>query len=439
MIILGFIWEQSLNKTLLASAICLSLGGVLASVYLAVVSPKQMYSHETIDQALQAQAQMELSDNQLAILPHTTSHRVEPGSNSYLALREAQIDRGDVLKILESSKEVYDLSRIRAKVVFMVAWQDEAEQSASAVMFHLAPTTRLLIQKVDSEWQAEMIELPVSAPSRTFVGVVQQSLWDSAANAGMDPQLISDLAQIFAWQIDFSREVRSGDRWRITVEELFADNRPIGWGNILAAEYVNAGESFSAVRFPQTGDDASYYAPDGSSLKRMFLKSPVRFGRISSRFKRRRFHPILKRNIPHNGVDYAARTGTPVRSVGKGKVIKAGRYGGSGIMVRLRHNSVYQTAYLHLSKIARGVSRGKTVKQGQIIGYVGQTGLATGPHLHFSFYENGRFVDPLGRKFPSKDPVSKKLLPEYLQVAEQSLRTLPQWPPESSAKIARQN
>jgi len=422
------------NRTTLVAAVCLSVGGLLAFAYTALVSPKVLYSHDSIEQAMET---VTVGD-EVSLLPHTTTHRVDKGSNSYLALRDAQIDKGEVLEILTASKEVYDLSRVRARTAFVVGWQDEAEAIVSAVRFDLTPTNRLIIKKTGEEWKAELVNLPISAPSRTFSGVVQQSLWDSAVNSGMDPQLISDLAQIFAWQIDFSREVRSGDKWRITVEELFADGKPIGWGNVLAAEYINSGESYSAIRFPQKGEEASYYAPDGSSMKRLFLKSPVRFARISSRFKRRRFHPILKRNIPHNGVDYAASTGTPVRSVGKGRITKAGRYGGSGNMVRIKHNSTYQTAYLHLKRIAKGASRGNSVKQGQIIGYVGQSGLATGPHLHFSFYENGRFIDPMGRKFPSKDPVSKELLPSYLSISEEALKNLPNWPVEATTKIARQ-
>jgi murein DD-endopeptidase MepM/ murein hydrolase activator NlpD len=262
---------------------------------------------------------------------------------------------------------------------------------------------------------------------RTFTGTVASSLWESAEDIGVDPILIVQLTEIFAWQVDFNREVQPGDQWRLVVEERFARDQAIGWGSILAAQYVNQGETFTAVKFPQEGPGGAYFTPDGESLRRMFLKSPIKFGRISSRFSHKRFHPILKKNRPHLGVDYAAPIGTPIRAVGDGRIVYLGRNGGSGKMIKIRHNSVYQTAYLHLNGYAKGLRRGSRVQQGQLIGYVGQTGLATGPHLHFAFYENGRYVDPLGRKFPAADPVPDEKLTSFKKVARGIIPQLPDW------------
>lgn len=187
------------------------------------------------------------------------------------------------------------------------------------------------------------------------------------------------------------------------------------------------------------GESKGYYSSDGSSLRRMFLKSPIHFARISSRFQKKRFHPILKIHRPHNGVDYAARRGTPVRAVGDGTILLAGRRGGAGNMIKIRHNSTYQTAYLHLQNFAKGIRKGTRVKQGQIIGYVGSTGMSTAPHLHFEFYQNGRFVDPLGRKFPSAEPVAAHLLERFQNEATVYRRSLPPWnaihQPDASAEF----
>ena len=243
----------------------------------------------------------------------------------------------------------------------------------------------------------------------------------------MDGALINKIAAVFAWQIDFARGVQPNDRWRIAVERLYADGKPIGWGNIIAAEYENTGVLVSAVRYVREGVKGEYFQPDGNSLKRMFLKSPLRFGRITSRFNRSRFHPILKKRRPHLGVDYGAPRGTPIMAVGNGIVEYKGTRGGGGKTMKIRHNSVYQTAYKHLHNYAKGMKPGKEVKMGDVIGYVGSTGLATGPHLHFEMYENGAYVDPLGIKFPSADPVPKKFLEEYKLHAQQQLATLPTW------------
>jgi murein DD-endopeptidase MepM/ murein hydrolase activator NlpD len=236
------------------------------------------------------------------------------------------------------------------------------------------------------------------------------------------------LADIFAWQIDFAREVRAGDRWRILVEQRYAGEKNIGWGNILAAEYEHDGQLHSAALLRDgEGKELGYFAPDGKSLRRMFLKAPLKFGRITSRFQRARFHPILKVARPHRGVDYGAPIGTPVLAVGDGVVVQSGWLGGAGKAIRLRHNSTYQTAYKHLHGFASGIRVGARVRQGQVIGYVGSTGLSTGAHLHFELWERGNYVDPLGRKFPSADPVPQKFLLGFQKASQKYRELLPSW------------
>lgn len=303
-----------------------------------------------------------------------------------------------------------------------------SEQGIKVISLSLTTLDSLLIESLGPGWSVSELHHQVSYRKVAFTGLVESSLWGSAEKAGMDPTLIAELSEIFAWQLDFSRELRANDRWRIIVNRILVDGRSVGFGPILAAEFENRGEMYSAVRYEYTPGHFDYFSPNGQSLKRMFLKSPLKFTRISSRFVLKRFHPVLKTYRPHNGVDYAAPPGTPVMSVGGGRVEVAGRRGGSGIMVKVKHNSIYKTAYLHLRAIAKGVKPGAHIEQGQVIGYVGSTGWATGPHLHFSFYEGGKYVDPLGKKFPSKDPIPRDLFANFSKVSDDRLAALPKWP-----------
>lgn len=413
------------------SLTALTLGTLLASFILPNLNADMPEPEIEIDPFHEALLALQDEDGVF----RSTAHTLEKGSSIYTALRDAGLAQDATRATISALESVKDARRLPAGLHFTIGWGDESFARPVRVTFQFSPIEWVELSNTTAEgWIARTTQVPVTTVERTFVGTVNVSLWDSAVKAGMDPELISELAAVFAWQIDFNREVRPDDRWRIVVEQKYAGAQAVGWGPILAAEYINAGEMYSAIRYPQKGDDAEYYMPDGRSLKRLFLKSPIRLARVSSRFKKSRFHPILKRPIAHNGVDYAARPGTPVMSVGKGQVLWAGRRGNSGIMVKIRHNSVYQTAYLHLSRIAKGVQKGVKVKQGQVIGYVGSTGLATGPHLHFSFYENGRFVDPMGRKFPSKDPIPDTRMHEFERVVATILPMLPEWP-ETTAQV----
>jgi murein DD-endopeptidase MepM/ murein hydrolase activator NlpD len=261
----------------------------------------------------------------------------------------------------------------------------------------------------------------------SFSGTVTNSLWNSARESQMDPYLISEMTEIFAWQVDFAREVRVNDKWRITVEQKIVRGRPTSWGRIVAAEYNNAGNLYTALLFVKNGEEIGYFTPEGKSLKKIFLKSPIKYSRISSHFNRRRFHPLLKFVRPHLGVDYAAPYGTEIRAVGDGVVTFAEWNGGGGKTIKIRHNSTYSTHYKHLSRFASNLRSGTKVKQGQVIGYVGSTGMSTGPHLHFEFWENNRYVDPLGKSFPVANPIPSHLMSEFVRRSSLLLESLPHW------------
>lgn len=357
-----------------------------------------------------------------------STHTIVRNTTVGESLRKAGLDWGDIQSLVQAAKPVRDLAYIRNGIQYSLEKEPGPIDLPRRIRFSFSPIETLELTRAnDGLWEAQKIISPVEFRTVTYTGKVQTSLWNSATSVGMDPDLIAELTEIFAWQVDFSREVQAGDRWRLVVEQKLVDNKPIGWGNIRAAEYKTDREVYTAVRFPAQGIRGSYYSPDGQSMKKMFLKNPIRLARITSRFKRNRFHPILKVRRPHLGVDYAAPTGTPIRAVGDGTVVYVGRRGGSGKTIKIRHNSVYRTHYKHLSGYGQGIRTGARVRQRDIIGYVGSTGLATGPHLHFEFFENGRFVDPLGRSWPSANPVSKDELPRFLEVAHQALRSLPPW------------
>lgn len=353
-------------------------------------------------------------------------HLIPSRSTLYNVLREMNVSPSTIHEIVTGAKPVMDLGKLHAGTQFRLVRLTDPSSDLIGIEFLLSPIEKIEVKKVDGVWSAEKIVGTVESKVVHFQGSVKSTLWESAEEARMDPILIVQLAEIFAWQVDMAREVRVNDRWRLSVERKFVRGRPIGWGSILAAEYENAGRAFTAVLY-QAGNTSGYYAADGSSLRRMFLKSPIRYGRISSRFQMRRFHPVLKIHRPHLGVDYAAPTGTPIRSVGDGTVTHAGWLGGGGRTIKVRHNSSYQTHYLHLSRIEKGIRNGVRIQQGQTIGYVGSTGLASGPHLHFEFVYNGKVVDPLGQKFPTAEPVPPAQLSDFQTLAQQTLSALPGW------------
>lgn len=350
-------------------------------------------------------------------------------------LAKLNVTPAETHSMVLAAKEIKDLSRIQPGTRFQLKFEESTEGPTNLIEAHFrfSPREELrLTLSSDQKWVAEHIQKEVRSEIVTFKGTVTSTLWQSALDAQMDARLISDLSEIFAWQVDFSREVRINDRWRLSVEKEFVEDEFVGWGSVLSAEYQNGEEVHTAILFRQDDRDLGYFSPDGSSLRRMFLKSPIEFGRISSRFTHKRFHPVLKTNRPHLGVDYAAPTGTPIRAVGDGTISFSGWSGGGGNVLKIRHNSTYETAYKHLSRFAKGIRRGSKVQQGQVIGYVGSTGLSTGPHLHFEFYVNGRFVDPLGQKFPKAEPIPQKSLAEFFEQKRVLVSYLPPWEPEAS-------
>ena len=217
-----------------------------------------------------------------------------------------------------------------------------------------------------------------------------------------------DMASVFGYDIDFAQDIRQGDEFDVIYEQKVANGKVVGTGNILSARFTNRGKTYTAVRYTNKQGNSSYYTADGNSMRKAFIRTPVDFARISSRFSMGRKHPILNKIRAHKGVDYAAPRGTPIKAAGDGKVLLAGRRGGYGNTVIIQHGNTYRTLYGHMQGFAKGVQTGGTVKQGQVIGYIGTTGLSTGPHLHYEFRVNGVHRNPLTVKIPAAQPLAKK-------------------------------
>jgi len=280
------------------------------------------------------------------------------------------------------------------------------------LVYHIDKTHKLFINKQNNKFIAYN-ELREFETRVTYAkGVIKTSLFDAAHEAGLSDNLTMDLAYIFGWDIDFALDIRKNDSFVLTYEELFLDGEKVQNGNILAAEFINQGKSFKAVRYTDKKGRSSYYSETGKSMRKAFLRSPVDFSRISSRFGKRH-HPILKKRRAHKGVDYAASRGTPIKASGDGKIIWRGRKGGYGKTVIIKHANRYSTLYAHMNSYNRKARSGSRVKQGQIIGYVGSTGRATGAHLHYEFRVNGVHRNPLTIKLPNAASIPKKYRSDF--------------------------
>ena len=289
----------------------------------------------------------------------------------------------------------------------------------SKLSYQPSPLELLEFQRVKNGYSGKLTRKQADVNRVYRTGRINQSLFVSAQRSGLSDALIMQLAKIFQWDIDFALDLRRGDEFSVILEELYVDGRFIGHRDILAAEFLNQGESFRAVRFePNDSGEGGYYTSNGKSLRKAFLRAPLEFSRISSNFDLRRVHPLFNRLRPHRGIDYAAPTGTPIRASGSGRVQIAGKSAANGNYVVLQHSAEYQTKYLHLSRFAKGLRAGKRVKQGELIGYVGQTGWATGPHLHYEFLVNGAHQNPRTVKLPNDAPISGKQLIAFREYAK---------------------
>jgi murein DD-endopeptidase MepM/ murein hydrolase activator NlpD len=287
---------------------------------------------------------------------------------------------------------------------------------------------QLIIAREEGRFRVTRMPIPYEVKAERVRGVITSSLFETVSSLGEEDSLALLLADIFAYDVDFILDIREGDSFQALVEKRYRDGKPAGYGRLLAAEFTNVGETFQAIRFKDGSRPEAYYGPDGQSRRQMFLRAPLEFSRISSGFTMRRFHPIAKTWRAHPAVDYAAPTGTPIRSVGDGTVVAKGHTSGNGNYVKIRHGNGYETMYLHMSRFANSIRSGGRVAQGQLIGYVGSTGLATGPHLCYRMTRNGAPVNPHKVRSIAAEPISRANLAAFRTLATNLLAQLAERP-----------
>jgi len=290
--------------------------------------------------------------------------------------------------------------------------------------YDLETTKQLVVEKSAGEFSAQIRERETDINEIHAQGVIEDSLFASASNAGINDNLIMQMADIFGYDIDFALDIRTGDSYKLIYEDVYLEGEKIEGGKILAAEFSNQGKTFQAVRYTNPEGQTEYFSPDGRNMKKTFLRTPVNFTRISSRFNPKRKHPILHKIRAHKGVDYAAPTGTPIKAAGNGKIIHRGTKGGYGKAVIIQHGNKYSTLYAHMNNYRKGQRVGSTVKQGDVIGYVGSTGSATGPHLHYEFHVYGKHKNPLKVTLPKAEPLPSHLLDDFRAKSDSYLNWL---------------
>lgn len=332
--------------------------------------------------------------------------KIRSGQNLSDLLSKKGISMTKIDEISKKSVLVFDVRRMKVNNQFYFFMNKKDSSKVDYFIYEIDPVEYVVYQLADTT-RIFKGKKPIITLVKSASGTITSSLWNTMTSQALNPVLALDLSEIYAWTIDFFG-IQKGDKFRVIYEENFVSGKSIGIGRIFASQFVHSNEDFFAFRFSQNNED-SYFDEKGKSLKKAFLKAPLKFSRISSGFSNNRFHPVLKIRRPHHGVDYAAPTGTPVVSIGDGTIVeKAFQGGGGGNYVKVKHNSSYTTSYMHLSKFGSGIAKGVRVRQGQVIGYVGSTGLSSGPHLDFRVFLNGTPVNPLTIKAPPTEPVESK-------------------------------
>ena len=368
---------------------------------------------------------IEIETEQLTVTPELPGQwqtaTIKSGDNLSLLFDRNNLSPQELYKVTSNKtaakqfKHLFPGDEIKLRI-------DENKLTELSYEFDLGKSLHMV--RNEDSFEAEIIERPLEYRTRQATGSIENSLFLSAQAAGLSDKLTMELAGIFGWDIDFALDIRQGDNFAVIYEEVFLDGEKVRDGNIVAAAFTNRGKSFEAIRYTDSNNRTDYYSADGHSMRKAFLRTPVDFSRISSRFNLKRKHPVLNRIRAHKGVDYAASRGTPIKATGDGKIIHRGKKGGYGSTVIIQHGSSYSTLYAHMSNYARGIRTGSRVKQGQVIGYVGSSGLATGPHLHYEFRVNGSVRNPLTVKLPDAQPLSKEFLADFKQQANQLMASL---------------
>lgn len=406
-----------MNRGFVILVLCV---GVAGAVFLGFVFEQRLATADEYDRQVRLTLEEAKRVREQVILPH--NERVSAGQNFMAALEKFGLSAQDAARASAAAGHAYNLRQLRAGNTITVG--RSVEGRLREIDYKIDTDRMLKIVPEEGSFTAHVSEIPSKTEILAVTGRVDDSLFNAVADAGESPELALRLAHIFGYDLDFSTDPRQGDTFRIVLEKRkYLDGQTAGYGKIFAAEYENAGKKYQALLFHDPAGRPGYYAPDGKSLEKAFLRSPLKFGApITSHFSRSRFHPILKVYRPHMGTDYGAPLGTPVQTIGSGRVLFAGRKSGEGNMVEIAHFNGYETRYLHLSRMF--VHSGEHVDMGKTIGLVGSTGLATGPHLDFRILHRGQYENFEKLRLPPSGPVPKKDWPDFAAAREKWLPLL---------------
>ena len=349
--------------------------------------------------------------------PDWVELKVQSGDTLSTLLQAHGVTAAQVHRLVTGDDQLAELANLRPGDSLNITVDDAGELTALSYHPSRIETVKAILED-DGRWRVENEKRQYQRRTRFAEATIDNSLFLAGHAAGMSDNLTMQLANIFGWDIDFVLDIRNGDRFRVLYEELYLDGEKVGEGNILAAEFWNQGRHLTAYRFQTRSGDTDYFDSQGRSMRKAFIRTPVAFSRISSRFNLGRKHPILNKVRAHRGIDYAAPSGTPIKSAGKGKVIFAGVKGGYGNVLILQHGQRYSTLYAHMRGFAKGMRVGSRVNQGQTIGYVGMSGLATGPHLHYEFRVDGVHRNPQTVELPKAESVTNNEKPQFLVQAK---------------------
>lgn len=339
---------------------------------------------------------------------------VKSGDSLSTLFERAGLGYGDVMRVMKLGDAVKTLKTLYPgeEVTFRLGRND---QDFRGLSYELSPSSTLVVHPDNKgDLVADTQVTPLETRLRAVSGTIDDSLYQSAIDAGASPAMVMKLAEIFAWKVDFLKDVQDGDRFTLIYEEKYKHGKMVDTGHVVAAEYISQGKTYQALRYTAPDGTTGYYEPDGKNLERGFLRYPVKFSRISSKFNMHRMHPIYHRIKAHKGVDFAAPTGTPIHASGNGTILFIGWEHGYGKVIKIKHDARYESVYGHMSRFNKSLKRGTHVDKGEVIGYVGMTGAATGPHLHYEFHVNGVYKDPLKVALPEAHPIPSKYRADFL-------------------------
>jgi murein DD-endopeptidase MepM/ murein hydrolase activator NlpD len=404
---------QSNKPSVLVTLICLLLAMLLPYFLITHYKPKTNHRVRSIVLP-KPEKKMALAKPKIVKHAHDKEWKfviTKPGDTLSSIFKQLGLNKSVLSQMLEQNPHADKLKAIRPhqKLKFLFSKNKQLEK----IVIPLTINQNLNITKKNDRYVSTINSKKMQTHSHYITATVYDSLYSTAKKKHIPYKLIKQMTQIFNWDIDFSKDVRKGDTFTIIYQAHYVEDKRVGTGDILALNYTNKGKTYRAIRY-KTNAKIEYYTPEGKNLRKAFARFPVRFNHISSSFSYARNHPVLNHTVrPHKGVDLAAPIGTPIKATADGIIVRIGRNGGYGNMIKIKHNKKYATIYAHMLKFQRGLSNGKRVKKGQVIGYVGQTGLADGPHCHYEFHANGVAKNPVTITLPHAKPISQSQFAAY--------------------------